>query len=145
MIKFFILNILKYFDFFYQLKMFKFLKKKGFSKFEVFFDIGAHRGETIKLFTSQQDGDSRRGLGFDKAELRKGWINPASDSCSSLSFGHTGFTGTQVWADPKTGFIYVFLSNRVSPSSENRILIKNNVRTNIMDIMYQSVLPATLN
>jgi FkbM family methyltransferase len=31
--------------------MFKFLKKKGFSKFEIFFDVGAHRGETIKLFT----------------------------------------------------------------------------------------------
>ena len=51
MIKFFILNILKYFDLFYQLKMFKFLKKKGFSKFKIFFDVGAHRGETIKLFT----------------------------------------------------------------------------------------------
>ena len=51
MIKFFILNILKYFDLFYQLKMFKFLKKKGFSKFEIFFDVGAHKGETIKLFT----------------------------------------------------------------------------------------------
>lgn len=51
MIKFFILNILKYFDLFYQLKMFKFLKKKGFSKFEIFFDVGAHRGETIRLFT----------------------------------------------------------------------------------------------
>ena len=31
--------------------MFKFLKKKGFSKFEIFFNVGAHRGETIKLFT----------------------------------------------------------------------------------------------
>ena len=51
MIKFFILKILKYFDLFYQLKMFKFLKKKGFSKFEIFFDVGAHKGETIKLFT----------------------------------------------------------------------------------------------
>ena len=53
MIKFFILNILKYFDLFYQLKMFKFLKKKGFSKFEIFFDVGAHKGETIKLFTKK--------------------------------------------------------------------------------------------
>ena len=42
---------MKYFDLFYQLKMFKFLKKKGFSKFEIFFDVGAHKGETIKLFT----------------------------------------------------------------------------------------------
>jgi beta-glucosidase-like glycosyl hydrolase/CubicO group peptidase (beta-lactamase class C family) len=95
--------------------------------------------ETIELFTKQQSKDSRRGLGFDKAEMDKSKISPASQYCSAFSFGHTGFTGTQVWADPKQGLIYVFLSNRTNPSSENRLLIKNNVRTDIMDIMYQAV------
>lgn len=95
---------------------------------------------TVELFTSQQDKDSRRGMGFDKAEMNRGRINPASDSCSGQSFGHTGFTGTQVWADPANGLIFVFLSNRVNPNSENRILIKNNVRTQIMDIMYQALI-----
>ncbi len=50
MIKFLTLNLLRYFDFLNQYKVFKFLKKKGFQKFDIFFDVGAHRGETIKLF-----------------------------------------------------------------------------------------------
>ena len=50
MIKFLTLNLLKYFDFLNQSKVFKFLKKKGYKKFDIFFDVGAHRGETIKLF-----------------------------------------------------------------------------------------------
>ena len=51
MIKFLTLNILKFFDLYYQLKLFKFLKKKGYNKFDTFFDVGAHRGETIILFS----------------------------------------------------------------------------------------------
>tara|TARA_B100000700_G_scaffold286641_1_gene341732 strand:- start:8224 stop:8943 length:720 start_codon:yes stop_codon:yes gene_type:complete len=50
MIKFFTLLLLDIFDKYNQLKIFKFLKKKGYHKFDVFFDIGAHKGETIKLF-----------------------------------------------------------------------------------------------
>lgn len=50
MIKFVTLIVLKIFDHYYQKRMFRFLKKKGISKFDIFFDIGAHRGETIQLF-----------------------------------------------------------------------------------------------
>ena len=50
MIKFLTLNLLRYFDFLNQHKLFKFLKKKGYRQFDTFFDVGAHRGETIKLF-----------------------------------------------------------------------------------------------
>lgn len=96
--------------------------------------------ETVELFTGKQDKDSRRGLGFDKAEMIRGRINPASDYCSARSFGHTGFTGTQVWADPEYDLVFVFLSNRVHPSSENRTLIKNDTRTKIMDVMYKSLI-----
>ncbi len=51
MIRFFILNLLKIFDFYYQKKLFNFLKKKGYDSFDIFFDIGAHKGESIKLFS----------------------------------------------------------------------------------------------
>lgn len=50
MIKFVTLIVLKIFDHYFQKRMFRFLKKKGISKFDTFFDIGAHRGETIQLF-----------------------------------------------------------------------------------------------
>ena len=51
MIRFIILKTLSLFDNYQQNKIFKFLKKKGYNSFNVFFDIGAHRGETIKSFT----------------------------------------------------------------------------------------------
>tara|TARA_Y100000741_G_scaffold265265_1_gene205719 strand:- start:4560 stop:5285 length:726 start_codon:yes stop_codon:yes gene_type:complete len=37
-------------DFFYQKKIIKFLKKKKFNKINMFFDVGAHKGESINLF-----------------------------------------------------------------------------------------------
>tara|TARA_B110000037_G_scaffold206615_1_gene252736 strand:+ start:1983 stop:2717 length:735 start_codon:yes stop_codon:yes gene_type:complete len=48
--KYIILNILNCFDYFYQLKILKFLKKNNFLKLDIFFDIGAHKGESINLF-----------------------------------------------------------------------------------------------
>ncbi len=51
MIKYISLKILKYFDFYYQIKLFNFLKKNDFKDFEIFFDIGAHEGESIILFS----------------------------------------------------------------------------------------------
>ena len=50
MLKYFTLKILAIFDLLHQLKIFKFLKKNNLNDFEVFFDIGAHKGESINLF-----------------------------------------------------------------------------------------------
>ena len=51
MIKFITLVILKVFDSSYQKKMMNFLKKE-IDKINIFFDIGAHKGETIELFNN---------------------------------------------------------------------------------------------
>ena len=51
MIKFITLKILKIFDFYYQIKLFSFLKKNNHNSFDIFFDIGAHEGESILLFS----------------------------------------------------------------------------------------------
>lgn len=96
--------------------------------------------ETITQFTSKQSRDSRRGIGWDKPEFNRRYVNLASDYASTRCFGHSGFTGTMVWADPKYDLIYVFLSNRVYPSQENKKLLRQNVRTNIMDVIYESFL-----
>lgn len=98
------------------------------------------RPETIQMFTKQQTSDSRRGLGWDKPEFHPRYINPASDHASRECFGHTGFTGTMVWVDPKYDLIYVFLSNRVYPDQDNKKLIREGVRTKIMDAIYESFL-----
>ncbi len=51
MIKYFSLKILKFFDLYFQYKLFNFLKKNDYQKFNIFFDIGAHEGESIILFS----------------------------------------------------------------------------------------------
>ena len=45
------LYILKLFDFFHQRKIFKFLKKRNLKNINIFFDIGAHEGESIEIFS----------------------------------------------------------------------------------------------
>ena len=55
------------------------------------------------------------------------------------SFGHSGFTGTFTWADPEEDIIYVFLSNRTYPDATNRKIIKNNLRSDIQELIYQSI------
>ena len=64
---------------------------------------------------------------------------PVSAYASSETFGHTGFTGGMVWADPKESLIFVFLSNRVYPDAENSKLIEMNIRTRIQDLIYNSL------
>lgn len=95
--------------------------------------------ETIELFTKYQSSSSRRGIGFDKPEPNARKVNPVSDYASAKCFGHSGFTGTQMWADPETGIVYVFLSNRVYPTAENKKLVRMSVRSNIMDVIYESI------
>ncbi|MEQ9307789.1 MAG: serine hydrolase [Marinoscillum sp.] len=56
------------------------------------------------------------------------------------SFGHTGFTGTMIWADPSYNHIFVFLSNRIHPNSNNYQLIRRNIRTRIQDVVYEALL-----
>lgn len=97
--------------------------------------------ETLELFTSRQNSNNRRGLGFDKPEFDPDKDTPVSGYASPSSFGHSGFTGTLLWIDPKYNLIYIFLSNRVCPYSYNRKLITENIRTKIQDVIYRSFLP----
>ncbi len=96
--------------------------------------------ETVEAFTRQAYPASanRRGMVFDKPE-EPGKSSPAAKDASSLAFGHTGFTGTCAWADPTNGLIYVFLSNRVYPDAANNKLAKLNIRTDIMQVVYDAL------
>ncbi len=93
---------------------------------------------TLKLFTKCAfcKNGNRRGLGFDRVLRPEG--GPASQLASDKSFGHSGFTGILVWADPEYDFVYIFLSNRTFPTSENKKLIKMDVRTKIQAYFYKS-------
>jgi CubicO group peptidase (beta-lactamase class C family) len=94
--------------------------------------------ETIDLFTRQQSGTSRRGLGWDKPE-RNEEFSHTSRFASAQTYGHLGFTGTAVWVDPTFNLIYVFLSNRIHPSINNAKLADYNIRKRIHDVIYESI------
>ncbi|GAC1418191.1 MAG: glycoside hydrolase family 3 N-terminal domain-containing protein [Flavisolibacter sp.] len=97
--------------------------------------------ETIKYFTSYHSNISRRALGFDKPEKDNiaGKEPYPSVGASPETFGHTGFTGTCVWVDPQSKLVYIFLSNRVYESRNNNLLSVLNIRSKILDAIYQAI------
>jgi CubicO group peptidase (beta-lactamase class C family) len=58
---------------------------------------------------------------------------------SPQTFGHTGFTGTCVWVDPKYNLVYIFLSNRVNPSRNNPVFAQLSVRGKIQDTIIEAI------
>ncbi len=97
--------------------------------------------ETIKLFTAYHSKVSRRGLGFDKPEKDNAKREDPYPSlnASPETFGHTGFTGTCVWVDPKVNLVYIFLSNRVYPTRNSPGLSRLNVRPKIQEVIYSAI------
>jgi CubicO group peptidase (beta-lactamase class C family) len=60
-------------------------------------------------------------------------------SAPASVFGHTGFTGTCVWADPDNQLLYIFLSNRVYPTRDNKAFSTLNLRAKIQEQIYQAI------
>ncbi|MFO7620118.1 MAG: glycoside hydrolase family 3 N-terminal domain-containing protein [Bacteroidales bacterium] len=119
---------------------------------ELYRRMGEYGGEQIiaeelfREYTRVQflENKNRRGLGFDKplldnADLPQEKAYPAKGA-SPESFGHSGYTGTFVWIDPVYEISYVFLSNRVYPTRNNNLLSDLNIRTNILQALYDSVM-----
>ena len=95
---------------------------------------------TIKKFNTCYfcDKNVRRGVGFDKPQLKE--KGPTCGCVSRKSFGHSGFTGTYTWADPDEELVYVFLSNRTYPSASNTLLVKSALRTRIQQAIYDAII-----
>jgi len=118
---------------------------------QMYLQMGTYGGKqyvseaTMKEFTRVQfpQNNNRRGLIFDKPSLKLDSLNPADaypcPQVSPESFGHSGFTGTFVWMDPKCGLMYIFLSNRVCPTRNNSLISDLNVRTEILSAIYKQL------
>lgn len=96
-----------------------------------------YKPETVDLFTSKQSKTSRRGLGFDRYDPNPK-VNYPSKLANESVYGHTGYTGTCIWIDPRNQFIYIFLSNRVHPQVSSKLL-DLNIRSRIQDVMYETI------
>lgn len=113
---------------------------------QMFIQDGEYGGErylnksTIDLFNKCYycSEENRRGVGFDKPQIEED--GPTCGCVSMNSFGHSGWTGTYTWADPDEKIVYVFLSNRSYPNSVENKLLKNNIRTDIQKLIYESII-----
>ena len=113
---------------------------------QMYLNMGTYGGEryisenTLQKFTFCHycNEGIRRGLGFDKPLLEnKDKGTPALDAGPN-SFGHSGYTGMFTWADPDSGILFVFCSNRVYPTRENNKIADLNIRPTMHQAIYDS-------
>ena len=99
------------------------------------------KSETITEFTRSQyawEGlGNFRAVGFNRPLMMPKAQGHTAISVSQQSYGHTGFTGTYTWVDAQNGLLYIFLSNRVYPTRNNQRLMDSNIRTRILEKIYQ--------
>ena len=98
--------------------------------------------KAVKEFTRYQypEEGTRRGLGFDKPLLEYDAASSSvAEDASPESFGHSGYTGTFVWADPEYDLLYIFLSNRVHPSRDSRAIYDLSIRPRIQELIYSFI------
>ncbi|NLA48812.1 MAG: serine hydrolase, partial [Bacteroidales bacterium] len=118
---------------------------------ELYRRMGEYGGEQLigrdvmLKYTAVQfpENNNRRGLGFDKPLLNNSEL-PQEDTyptsgASAGSFGHSGYTGAFVWVDPEKEISYVFLCNRVFPTRNNNRLYDLNIRTEILQSVYDAI------
>jgi beta-N-acetylhexosaminidase len=112
---------------------------------QFFMNSGTYGGKryidstVVKSYTKcQYCFENRRGIGFDKPEMTAGKDSPVCLCVAPESFGHAGFTGTLAWADPVSGIVYIFLSNRVYPDAEDNKLAKSGIRGKVHQLIYDA-------
>ena len=97
------------------------------------------KASTVETFTTEKSTKSHRGLGFDKPQPDNLRASSTCDEAPAEVYGHTGFTGTCFWVDPKNDMIYIFLSNRVNPTRNNPAFTRVSARSHIQSILYKSI------
>lgn len=106
-----------------------------------YFEISTVREWTTCQFPAN---NNHRAIGFDRRRFEDRIIFTErsyfyAPSVSESSFGHSGYTGTMVWADPEEDLIFIFLSNRVHPTRSGDAFFKLNPRANCHEAAYEAI------
>jgi CubicO group peptidase (beta-lactamase class C family) len=118
---------------------------------QMILNLGEFRGKRIlsplgvKTMTSNQvpaslareaPGNVRvaRGLGWD---IASSYSSNRGDLFPANSFGHTGFTGTDLWIDPSTSTFLILLTNRVHPNGKGNV---TELRAKVANVLSASIL-----
>ncbi len=116
--------------------------------YQMYLNGGTYKGRryltegAVAEFTRYQyPGEgNRRGLGFDKPLLEyDAATSSVAEAAPPTSFGHSGYTGTFVWADPDNDLLYIFMSNRVHPSRNRRAIYDLSIRPRIQAQIYSFI------
>ncbi|HRK07214.1 MAG TPA: serine hydrolase [Pseudobdellovibrionaceae bacterium] len=102
------------------------------------------RGESSSLWPVKSAGKFvRRGVPNRHGDWALGFMMPSRPTStagrffSRSSVGHTGFTGTSLWYDPRADLLVALLSNRVAYGREPNLFAK--LRPAVHDLIYQAV------
>jgi CubicO group peptidase (beta-lactamase class C family) len=89
---------------------------------------------TVKRFLSRGTNSGPRLLGWDTPELNKAEPSLFGTLISDAAYGHTGFTGTEIWIDPTNDLFLVFLTNRTfDPKVRDSAHRLRSIRTQLSD------------
>jgi CubicO group peptidase (beta-lactamase class C family) len=92
------------------------------------------RAGTIQRFLTPSTNSGPRLLGWDTPELNKDEPSLYGTLISKAAYGHTGFTGTEIWIDPTNDLFLVFLTNRTFDSRvRNSAHSLRSIRTELSD------------
>ncbi len=97
-----------------------------------------YSAKTHDTFTQATTIKSHRAYGWDK-QPENSDSHYISGQASDESYGHSGYTGTMVWIEPKYNLLFIFLTNRVYPNANNNRLNTLKIRRKIHDVVYQSI------
>jgi len=108
-----------------------FLNKGEYDGKRIFSPLTVNKMTTIFNKTK----NAGRGLGWD---LASDYSSNGGDIFPAGGFGHTGYTGTSLWINPKTETIVILLTNRVHPDDTGsvvrfRSLVANVVAASIIE------------
>ncbi|WP_295727756.1 glycoside hydrolase family 3 N-terminal domain-containing protein [uncultured Muribaculum sp.] len=101
---------------------------------QMWLDGGRYGGQRIisepvvREFMTARSDISRRGLGFDAPDMANPEASPTAPEAHPSTVGHLGFTGTCMWIDPSRDLIFIFLTNRINPSRDNRAWTDLDIR-----------------
>ena len=90
--------------------------------------------ETVELFTKNRAVFPPR-IRLGQTRDRSVQKQSGRQYASAATYGHQGFTGICVWADPVNDVLFVFLSNRVQPSADPNMLSREDIRNRMMDVV----------
>jgi CubicO group peptidase (beta-lactamase class C family) len=98
------------------------------------------KASTVKEFLTGSDFSGSRLLGWDTPDPTYEGTSVFGSMLSSAAYGHTGWTGTEMWVDPARDVFVVFLANRSFDSrARHSLRAMAEVRAAVSDAVARAV------